>query len=76
MRILSMQHMPLAHAYLCQDCNCVGNCAEQCPACASGSLMALAAVLNRPSSEQHMRLEYPSVAMARVSTPGASALAA
>ena len=45
--ILSMQHMPLTRAYLCEDCNCIGNCAEQCPACASRALINLAGVLNR-----------------------------
>ncbi|HZB88849.1 MAG TPA: hypothetical protein VE291_09350 [Terracidiphilus sp.] len=34
-------------AYLCQDCDCVGNCATQCPACASAALLSLATVLNR-----------------------------
>ncbi|MFZ0303350.1 MAG: hypothetical protein WAL75_11710 [Terracidiphilus sp.] len=49
---MSLQHMPLANAYLCQDCNCVGNCAAQCPACASEALMGLANVLNRKSEER------------------------
>lgn len=40
-------HIPLAAAYLCQDCNCVGNNACTCPACASEALMSLSAVLNR-----------------------------
>src|SRR5712672_2880206 len=43
----SLQHMPLTSAYLCQDCNSIGNCARQCPACASEVLMGLAGVLNR-----------------------------
>jgi hypothetical protein len=47
MKFPSMQHMPLMGAYLCQDCNCIGNCAEQCPACASEALIGLASVLNR-----------------------------
>ena len=47
----SMQHMPLSTAYLCQDCSCIGNCAEQCPACASEALMGLAGVLNRRQKE-------------------------
>ena len=47
MKFVSMQHMPLTSAYLCQDCNCVGNNAMQCPACASTALMGLAAILNR-----------------------------
>lgn len=42
-----LQHIPLTSAYLCQDCNCIGNCARQCPACASEVLMGLAGVLNR-----------------------------
>src|ERR1039458_9004563 len=42
MKFTNMQHIPLASAYLCPDCNCIGNCASQCPACASPVLMALA----------------------------------
>lgn len=53
MTFAALQHMPLASAYLCEDCHCVGNCAEQCPACASEALMGLAGVLNREKpSEQ------------------------
>lgn len=51
MTFVSMQHMPLTSAYLCQDCNCVGNCAQQCPACASEALIGLAGVLNRKTDE-------------------------
>jgi|SRR5579863_2334268 len=40
-------HIPLGSAYLCQDCNSIGNCARQCPACASEVLMSLAGVLDR-----------------------------
>ena len=47
MPMLMLQHIPLTSAYLCQDCNCIGNCARQCPACASEVLMSLAGVLNR-----------------------------
>lgn len=47
MALSSLQHIPLRSAYLCQDCNSIGNCARQCPACASEVLMALSAVLNR-----------------------------
>ncbi len=47
MTIATMQHIPLAHAYLCQDCNSIGNCSVQCPACASCVLMGLAGVLDR-----------------------------
>lgn len=42
-----LQHIPLSSAYLCQDCNCIGNSAIRCPACASEVLMNLAAVLDR-----------------------------
>jgi hypothetical protein len=51
MTFVAMQHMPLTSAYLCQDCNCVGNCAKQCPACASEALMGLAGVLDRKTEE-------------------------
>jgi hypothetical protein len=47
MTFATMQHIPLASAYLCQDCNCVSNCSIQCPACASLALMVLSGVLNR-----------------------------
>lgn len=46
------QHIPLQNAYLCEDCETVGNCANTCPACASKALMALAAVLNREEVER------------------------
>jgi hypothetical protein len=44
--------MPLTSAYLCQDCNCIGNCAVQCPACASEALIGLSGVLNRESDDR------------------------
>jgi hypothetical protein len=47
MQIVTMQHIHLASAYLCPDCNCVGNSSQQCPACACEVLMGLASVLNR-----------------------------
>jgi hypothetical protein len=47
MTFASSQHMPLYTAYLCEDCQCVGNCSGQCPACASEALISLAGVLNR-----------------------------
>jgi hypothetical protein len=47
MALSTLQHIPLRSAYLCQDCNCIGNCARQCPACASEVLMGLSGVLNR-----------------------------
>lgn len=42
-----MLQIPLASAYLCTDCNCIGNCADRCPLCASQVLLGLASVLNR-----------------------------
>ncbi|MGO9336726.1 MAG: hypothetical protein ACLPY1_04375 [Terracidiphilus sp.] len=60
-----MQHIPLRSAYLCQDCNCVGNCAVQCPACASAVLMNLACVLDRDSAREEKPVadygKYPAV---------------
>jgi len=49
MTFATMQHIPLTSAYLCQDCNCVGNSSKQCPACASEVLLGLAGILNRES---------------------------
>ncbi len=47
-----LQHIPLTSAYLCQDCNCVGNCSRQCPACASEVLLGLAGILDRVVEER------------------------
>jgi primosomal protein N' len=54
----AIQYIPLSSAYLCQDCSCVGNCAEQCPACASTVLLALAGVLDREEEELEPALAY------------------
>lgn len=45
-------HFPLNLAYLCQDCNAVGNDPTHCPACASKALMGLALVLDRVETKQ------------------------
>jgi uncharacterized Fe-S center protein len=58
MTFVSMQHMPLSNAYLCEDCHCVGNCAEQCPACASEALMGLASVLNREQPVEKVQVSF------------------
>jgi len=58
MTFATMQHIPLTSAYLCQDCNCVVNCATHCPACASEVLLGLAGVLNRKESEVKSGLQY------------------
>ena len=44
--------IPLREAYLCTDCNFVGNSATSCPACASGALLCLASVLDREGAEE------------------------
>jgi hypothetical protein len=51
MKLNSMQHIPLASAYLCPNCGCVGNCSERCPACASTALLGLASILDREPEE-------------------------
>jgi hypothetical protein len=58
MTFATMHYIPLASAYLCQDCNCVSNCAIQCPACASIVLMGLSGVLNR-EPEVIAKVTYP-----------------
>jgi hypothetical protein len=59
MTYLKMQHIPLVSAYLCQDCSAIGNNSMYCPACASGSLLGLASVLDRDFSvEQKPFLTY------------------
>ena len=51
---MEQQSMPLTEAYLCQDCDSVGNSSMQCMACASEVLMGLAAVLDRNVVEKKM----------------------
>lgn len=46
-----LEHFPLKSAFLCQDCNCVGNSSIQCPGCASSALLSLAVVLDREPME-------------------------
>jgi hypothetical protein len=41
--------IPLDHAVLCLDCNCVSDANRECPACSSRALMNLSVVLNRRS---------------------------
>jgi len=59
-------HIPLASAYLCQDCNCVSNCSRRCPACASEVLMGLSAILDREVVEEvpHKAFTYVSAMVA------------
>ncbi len=73
---LMLQHFPLSSAYLCQDCNSIGNNANQCPACASEVLMSLSAILNRVDNTM-TDTQYPSLpAIAVASSRAGSALAA
>lgn len=60
----AMQLIPLSSAYLCQDCNCVGNNANQCPACASSALLGLANVLDREPKKEPLAACLPFRAMA------------
>lgn len=46
----NLQHIPLMGAYLCQDCNSVGNSSMSCPACASTVLLSLSGVLDREAA--------------------------
>ena len=55
MKFTSMQHIPLSSAYLCPDCNCIGNCAEHCTVCASPFILALANVLDREVENEAMQ---------------------
>jgi len=43
----ALQHIPLTQAYLCLDCNEIGNSAMRCPACASQVLLSLAGIFDR-----------------------------
>ena len=52
MKHLAMQHIPLSFAYLCQDCSAIGNCPDQCPACASAVLLVLSSVLERKQEKR------------------------
>jgi hypothetical protein len=72
---LMLQHFPLSSAYLCQDCNSIGNNANQCPACASEVLMNLSTILNR--DENLISSQYSSLpTLAAATSRAGSALAA
>jgi hypothetical protein len=59
----AQQYIPLAGAYLCQDCDSIGNSAMQCPACASEVLMSLAAVFDRKETVVEAKLfQFPALA--------------
>jgi coenzyme F420-reducing hydrogenase gamma subunit len=52
MTLSKIEYIPLRSAYLCPDCNTIGNCATQCPACASRMLMGLSAILDREETAE------------------------
>jgi hypothetical protein len=56
------QHIPLTAAYLCQDCDCVGNSSMRCPACASEVLLGLAGVLDRKAEAKSNLFLIPALA--------------
>ena len=49
-------HFPLRKAVLCVDCNNISDANLECPACSSGALMNLSAVLN-----PNERIQLPAV---------------
>jgi hypothetical protein len=61
-KFISLQHIPLASAYLCPNCSSIGNSSKQCPACASPFLLSLAGVLDRaPQNDAHLAYEQEHV---------------
>ena len=62
MTIDLQQSMPLTAAYLCQDCDSVGNSSMRCPACASEVLLGLAGVLDRKAEVESTLFLIPSLA--------------
>ncbi|MDE3200666.1 MAG: hypothetical protein KGN79_07065 [Acidobacteriota bacterium] len=67
-----MEYFPLKSAYLCQDCENVGNCATQCPACASSALLSLSSVVNREVEDNagfaDTRITIPAIVFENVRT--------
>ncbi len=49
-------HLPLAQAYLCPDCDSVGNLVEQCPACGNVAVLPLAQVLKTGQKRESPRV--------------------
>ena len=45
--LMKTSAIPLVHAVLCLDCNCVTDANQECPVCSSRALMNLASVLDR-----------------------------
>jgi hypothetical protein len=54
--------IPLARAYLCQDCNSVGSNSMRCPSCAAQALMGLASVFGPKEEVEELNLlQFPSL---------------
>jgi len=67
MTLDARQYFPLNTAYLCQDCDSVGNNSMRCPACASEVLISLASVFARQeemkaAAEEQKLLLVPAMA--------------
>ena len=58
MSLQKLLHILLKSAYLCQDCNAIGNSSRQCPACASEVLLSLAVILNREETAATPKSPY------------------
>ena len=58
-----VQHyIPLTSAYLCQDCDAIGNNSVHCSACSSDVVMSLEGVLNRKQarkSRNQTQVKFP-----------------
>jgi hypothetical protein len=52
MTLAETQHIPLASAWLCSDCDTVTNQSAACPCCASAHLHPLASFLDRKLEEK------------------------
>ncbi len=48
--------IPLHHAVLCLDCNCISDANRDCPACSSRALMNISRILDRPATTATPRL--------------------
>jgi hypothetical protein len=50
---IQTQHFPLSKAYLCENCQCVGNRSESCACCGSRSILSLGSILNRETVSEY-----------------------
>ena len=51
--LMKTSAIPLVHAVLCLDCNCVTDANRDCPVCSSRALMNLSSVLDRGKMLSH-----------------------